>query len=74
MICPTGNVRGVTDFEIPGTGSATVHVLHEGHVGRDGDDERVSGTVTLIGQAAYRGNRRLDRRAHESRFLPGARA
>ena len=27
-------------------GSATVHVLHEGYVGRDGDDERVAGTVT----------------------------
>jgi glyoxylase-like metal-dependent hydrolase (beta-lactamase superfamily II) len=38
----------VTDFEIPATGSATVHVLHEGYVGRDGDAERVSGTVTLI--------------------------
>jgi glyoxylase-like metal-dependent hydrolase (beta-lactamase superfamily II) len=29
-------------------GSASVHVLHEGYVGRDGDDERVAGTVTLI--------------------------
>jgi len=38
----------VTDFEIPVTGSAEVHVLHEGYVGLDGDDERVSGTVTLI--------------------------
>ena len=38
----------MTDFEIPATGSATVHVLHEGYVGLDGDDERVSGTVTLI--------------------------
>jgi hypothetical protein len=25
-----------------------VWVLHEGYVGRDGDDERVAGTVTLI--------------------------
>jgi len=25
-----------------------VHVLHDGYVGRDGDDERVAGTVTLI--------------------------
>ena len=25
-----------------------MHVLHEGYVGRDGDDERVGGTVTLI--------------------------
>ena len=25
-----------------------VHVLHEGYAGRDGDDERVAGTVTLI--------------------------
>jgi glyoxylase-like metal-dependent hydrolase (beta-lactamase superfamily II) len=38
----------VTDFEIPGTGSAEVHVLHEGYVGLEGDDGRVSGTVTLI--------------------------
>ena len=29
-------------------GSASVYVLHEGYVGRDGDDERVGGTVTLI--------------------------
>ena len=38
----------MTDFEIPVTGSAEVHVLHEGYVGLEGDDERVSGTVTLI--------------------------
>jgi glyoxylase-like metal-dependent hydrolase (beta-lactamase superfamily II) len=38
----------VTDFEIPATGSAEVHVLHEGYVGLEGDDTRVSGTVTLI--------------------------
>jgi glyoxylase-like metal-dependent hydrolase (beta-lactamase superfamily II) len=38
----------VTDFEIPATGSAEVHVLHEGYVGLEGDGERVSGTVTLI--------------------------
>lgn len=38
----------MTDFEIPAAGSAAVHVLHEGYVGLEGDDERVSGTVTLI--------------------------
>jgi glyoxylase-like metal-dependent hydrolase (beta-lactamase superfamily II) len=38
----------VTSLEIPATGSAEVHVLHNGYVGLDGDDERVSGTVTLI--------------------------
>ena len=38
----------MTDFEIPATGSAEVHVLHEGYVGLEGDGERVSGTVTLI--------------------------
>jgi glyoxylase-like metal-dependent hydrolase (beta-lactamase superfamily II) len=38
----------VTDFEIPATGSAEVHVLHEGYVGLEGDGTRVSGTVTLI--------------------------
>jgi len=36
----------VTDLNIAPGGSATVHVLHEGYVGRDGDDERVAGTVT----------------------------
>lgn len=35
-------------YEIPATGAAEVHVLNDGYVGRDGDDERVSGTVTLI--------------------------
>ena len=25
-----------------------MHVLHDGYVGLDGDEERVSGTVTLI--------------------------
>lgn len=34
--------------EIPAAGSAGAHVLHAGYVGLDGDDERVSGTVTLI--------------------------
>ena len=29
-------------------GSASVHVLHEGYVGLDGDEGRVAGTVTLI--------------------------
>jgi glyoxylase-like metal-dependent hydrolase (beta-lactamase superfamily II) len=38
----------VTDFEIPAAGAAEVHVLHEGYVGLEGDDQRVSGTVTLI--------------------------
>jgi glyoxylase-like metal-dependent hydrolase (beta-lactamase superfamily II) len=38
----------VTDLKIAPGGSASVHVLHEGYVGRDGDDERVAGTVTLI--------------------------
>jgi glyoxylase-like metal-dependent hydrolase (beta-lactamase superfamily II) len=41
-------VSAVTDFYLPPAGTAQVHVLHEGYVGRDGDDERVSGTVTLI--------------------------
>jgi glyoxylase-like metal-dependent hydrolase (beta-lactamase superfamily II) len=38
----------VTDLNVAPGGSASVHVLHEGYVGRDGDDERVAGTVTLI--------------------------
>jgi glyoxylase-like metal-dependent hydrolase (beta-lactamase superfamily II) len=45
---PTGMVGLVTDLNIAPGGSASVHVLHEGYVGRDGDDERVAGTVTLI--------------------------
>jgi glyoxylase-like metal-dependent hydrolase (beta-lactamase superfamily II) len=38
----------MTDLTIAPGGSASVHVLHAGYVGRDGDDERVAGTVTLI--------------------------
>jgi glyoxylase-like metal-dependent hydrolase (beta-lactamase superfamily II) len=38
----------VTSLEIPATGSAEVHVLHNGYVGLGDDDDRVSGTVTLI--------------------------
>jgi glyoxylase-like metal-dependent hydrolase (beta-lactamase superfamily II) len=38
----------VPDLTITPGGSASVHVLHEGYVGRDGDEERVAGTVTLI--------------------------
>jgi glyoxylase-like metal-dependent hydrolase (beta-lactamase superfamily II) len=38
----------VSDLKITPGGSASVHVLHDGYVGRDGDDERVAGTVTLI--------------------------
>jgi glyoxylase-like metal-dependent hydrolase (beta-lactamase superfamily II) len=38
----------VADLAISPGGSASVYVLHEGYVGRDGDDERVAGTVTLI--------------------------
>ena len=42
------SVGSVTDLSIAPGGSASVYVLHEGYVGRDGDDERVAGTVTLI--------------------------
>jgi hypothetical protein len=38
----------VSSLQIPATGSAEAHVLHNGYVGPAGDDERVSGTVTLI--------------------------
>ena len=38
----------MTDLTFAPGGSASVHVLHDGYVGRDGDDERVAGTVTLI--------------------------
>jgi hypothetical protein len=38
----------VTAYEIPAAGSAEASVLHNGYVGRGGDGERVSGTVTLI--------------------------
>src|SRR6266568_3567951 len=43
-----GRVSFVTDVTIVAGGSASVFVLHEGYVGRNGDDERVAGTVTLI--------------------------
>ncbi len=38
----------MSELKIEPGGSASVYVLHEGYVGRDGDDERVAGTVTLI--------------------------
>ena len=38
----------MADVNIAPGGSASVFVLHDGYVGRDGDDERVAGTVTLI--------------------------
>ncbi|HZR50727.1 MAG TPA: MBL fold metallo-hydrolase [Streptosporangiaceae bacterium] len=38
----------MTEPAIAPGGSASVFVLHEGYVGRDGDDGRVAGTVTLI--------------------------
>jgi glyoxylase-like metal-dependent hydrolase (beta-lactamase superfamily II) len=38
----------VTELTIVPGGTAVVHVLHDGYVGRDGNDERVAGTVTLI--------------------------
>ena len=43
-----GKVGSVADVKIAPGGSASVFVLHEGYVGRDGDDGRVAGTVTLI--------------------------
>src|ERR1700692_4824056 len=43
-----GSVGSVADVKIEPGGSASVYVLHDGYVGRDGDDERVAGTVTLI--------------------------
>ena len=38
----------MNSLQIPATGSAEVHVLHNGYAGLDGDDARVSGTVTLV--------------------------
>jgi len=38
----------VPELTIAPGGSASVYVLHEGYVSRDGDDDRVAGTVTLI--------------------------
>ena len=43
-----GKVGSVADAKIAPDGSASVFVLNEGYVGRDGDDGRVAGTVTLI--------------------------
>jgi hypothetical protein len=36
-VTPHGKVNSVTDFDLPATGSARVHVLPEGYVGLDGD-------------------------------------
>jgi hypothetical protein len=59
----------VTDFEIPATGSAEVHVLREGYVGLYDGDKRVSGTATLTiaGDAVIFPG-------HGAPFRPGARA
>ncbi len=38
----------MSELSIAPGGSAAVFVVHEGYVGRDGDHERVAGTVTLI--------------------------
>jgi glyoxylase-like metal-dependent hydrolase (beta-lactamase superfamily II) len=38
----------VTDLTKSPGGSASVHVLHDGYAGLDGDEGRVAGTVTLI--------------------------
>ena len=43
-----GSVGSVADVKMAPGGSASVFVLHEGYVGRRGDDGRVAGTVTLI--------------------------
>lgn len=40
-------VRAVTALDIPSAWTARVHVLHEGYVGLDGDDERVSDAAAL---------------------------
>lgn len=68
----------MTDFEIPATGSAEVHVLHEGYVGLEGDDQRVSGTVTLIIDGAAAASGELLRKTaaviipgHGAPFRPG---
>jgi glyoxylase-like metal-dependent hydrolase (beta-lactamase superfamily II) len=45
---PAVILRGLSELNIEPGGSASVHVLHVGYVGMDGDQERVSGTVTLI--------------------------
>lgn len=45
---PECNVCDVSDIEIPRTGTAEIHVLHPGYLGRDGDEDRVGGTVSLI--------------------------
>ncbi len=38
----------MTDAPFPRTGSAAVHVLHEGYAREDADGDRVGSTVTLI--------------------------
>ena len=55
--CGTGHRAGyvgpvmsrlMSDSEIPATGSASVHILHDGYVREDEDGEHVGSTVTLI--------------------------
>ena len=70
-------VCAVTDFDIPSAGAAQVYVLHESYVGLDGDDERVSGTVTLIidGDAVIVVDPGMVMiPGHGAPFVPGARA
>jgi glyoxylase-like metal-dependent hydrolase (beta-lactamase superfamily II) len=40
--------RNVPETEIPQTGTAQVHILHEGYARDNGGEERVGSTVTLI--------------------------
>src|SRR5437870_154848 len=43
-----GIVPDVPDTEIPATGTAQVHILHEGYARESDGQERVGSTVTLI--------------------------
>jgi hypothetical protein len=66
---PHGKVSSVTDFDLPAAGSAGVHVLHEGYVGLDGDDERVKASRSLLHSMAT-----VILPGHGAPFRPGAHA
>jgi hypothetical protein len=68
-LTPHGKVSSVTDFDLPAAGSARVHVLHEGYVGLDGDDERVEASRSLLQSMAT-----VIIPGHGAPFRPGAHA
>ena len=61
----------MTDFEIPATGSAEVHVLHEGYVGLKGDDERVNAAALKVSRELLLSVGTIIIPGHGAPFRPG---